>query len=405
LTIPNQETSPSMPKTVILGAARTPFGKMGGGLSTLEAPKLGGTAIAAALERAEVAPEQVEGVAFGQVLQAGQGQIPSRQAQIEGGIPKEVPSETVNKVCASGLRSCGIIDQAVRVGDLDVAVGGGMESMSQAPYLLQQARFGYRMGDAKALDAMVHDGLTNPFSGKHMGAEADEVGEELEITRPDMDRWALRSHERAVAATDEGRLPEEIVPVTIESKKGDTTVEVDEAPRRESSLESLAKLKGAFNKDGAHTAGNAPGVNDGAGAVVLVSDEWAKANGREALATIVTQAAVADDFPYLARTPANATKTALEKAGLKIEDIDLFEINEAFASVALNSMRMLGADEEKVNVNGGAIALGHPIGASGARILMTLVNELRRRGGGLGVAAICSGGGQGDAMIVEVNGR
>jgi acetyl-CoA C-acetyltransferase len=378
---------------------------MGGGLSTLEAPKLGGTAIAAALERAEVAPEQVEGVAFGQVLQAGQGQIPSRQAQIEGGIPKEVPSETVNKVCASGLRSCGIIDQAVRVGDLDVAVGGGMESMSQAPYLLQQARFGYRMGDAKALDAMVHDGLTNPFSGKHMGAEADEVGEELEITRPDMDRWALRSHERAVAATDEGRLPEEIVPVTIESKKGDTTVEVDEAPRRESSLESLAKLKGAFNKDGAHTAGNAPGVNDGAGAVVLVSDEWAKANGREALATIVTQAAVADDFPYLARTPANATKTALEKAGLKIEDIDLFEINEAFASVALNSMRMLGADEEKVNVNGGAIALGHPIGASGARILMTLVNELRRRGGGLGVAAICSGGGQGDAMIVEVNGR
>jgi acetyl-CoA C-acetyltransferase len=394
-----------MPKTVILGAARTPFGKMGGGLSTLEAPKLGGTAIAAALERAEVAPEQVEGVAFGQVLQAGQGQIPSRQAQIEGGIPKEVPSETVNKVCASGLRSCGIIDQAVRVGDLDVAVGGGMESMSQAPYLLQQARFGYRMGDAKALDAMVHDGLTNPFSGKHMGAEADEVGEELEITRPDMDRWALRSHERAVAATDEGRLPEEIVPVTIESKKGDTTVEVDEAPRRESSLESLAKLKGAFNKDGAHTAGNAPGVNDGAGAVVLVSDEWAKANGREALATIVTQAAVADDFPYLARTPANATKTALEKAGLKIEDIDLFEINEAFASVALNSMRMLGADEEKVNVNGGAIALGHPIGASGARILMTLVNELRRRGGGLGVAAICSGGGQGDAMIVEVNGR
>jgi acetyl-CoA C-acetyltransferase len=394
-----------MPKTVILGAARTPFGKMGGGLSTLEAPKLGGTAIAAALVRAEVAPEEVEGVAFGQVLQAGQGQIPSRQAQIEGGIPKGVPSETVNKVCASGLRSCGIIDQAVRVGDLDVAVGGGMESMSQAPYLLQQARFGYRMGDAKALDAMVHDGLTNPFSGKHMGAEADEVGEELEITRPDMDRWALRSHERAVAATDEGRLPEEIVPVTIESKKGDTTVEVDEAPRRESSLESLAKLKGAFNKDGAHTAGNAPGVNDGAGAVVLVSDEWAKANGREALATIVTQAAVADDFPYLARTPANATKTALEKAGLKIEDIDLFEINEAFASVALNSMRMLGADEEKVNVNGGAIALGHPIGASGARILMTLVNELRRRGGGLGVAAICSGGGQGDAMIVEVNGR
>jgi acetyl-CoA C-acetyltransferase len=292
----------------------------------------------------------------------------------------------------------------VRAGDLDVGVGGGMESMSQAPYLLDNARFGYRMGDAKALDAMVHDGLTNPFSGKHMGAEADEVGDELEITRPDMDKWALRSHELAIQATDEGRLPEEIEPVTIKSRKGESTVEIDEGPRRESSLESLAKLPGAFNKDGAHTAGNAPGVNDGAGALVVASDEWAKANDRRPLATIVAQAAVADDFPYLARTPANATKAALEKAGLNVDDIDLFEINEAFASVALNSMRMLGADEDKVNVNGGAIALGHPIGASGARILMTLVNELKRRGGGLGVAAICSGGGQGDAMIVEVNG-
>jgi acetyl-CoA C-acetyltransferase len=393
-----------MPKTVILGAARTPFGKLGGGLSGLDATELGGNAIAAALERAEVAPDQVQGVAFGQVLQAGQGQIPSRQAQIKADIPKEVPSETVNKVCASGIRSCGIVDQAVRAGDVDVAVGGGMESMSQAPYLLKQARFGYRMGDAKALDAMVNDGLTNPFTGKHMGQEADEVGEELEITRADMDKFALRSHELAIQATDEGRLPEEIVPVTVKSRKGESTVEVDEGPRRESSLESLAKLKGAFNADGAHTAGNAPGVNDGAGAVVLASDEWAKQNGREPLATIVAQGAVADEFPYLARTPANATKVALEKAGLKVDDIDLFEINEAFASVALNSMRMLGVDEEKVNVNGGAIALGHPIGASGARILMTLVNELRRRGGGLGVAAICSGGGQGDAMIVEVNG-
>jgi acetyl-CoA C-acetyltransferase len=393
-----------MPKTVILGAARTPFGKMGGGLASLDATDLGGTAIAAALERAAVAPQQVEQVVFGQVLQAGQGQIPSRQAQIKGGIPKEVPSETVNKVCASGLRSAGIVDQAVRSGDLGVAVAGGMESMSSAPYLLKQARFGYRMGDAKALDGMVHDGLTNPFSGKHMGEEADEVGEELEITRADMDKFALRSHELAVQATEEGRLPEEIVSVTISSKKGDTTVEIDEAPRRDSSLESLAKLRGAFNKDGSHTAGNAPGVNDGAGALVLASDEWAKQNDRPALATIVAQAAVADDFPYLARTPANAAKAALDKADLSVEDIDLFEINEAFASVALNSMRMLGVDESKVNVNGGAIALGHPIGASGARILMTLVHELNRRGGGLGVAAICSGGGQGDAVIVEVNG-
>jgi acetyl-CoA C-acetyltransferase len=393
-----------MPKTVILGAARTPFGKLGGGLSSLDATDLGGTAIAAALERAEVKPEQVQHVVFGQVLQAGQGQIPSRQAQIKGGIPKEVSSETVNKVCASGLRSAGIIDQAVRAGDLDVAVAGGMESMSKAPYLLKDARFGYRMGDAKALDAMVHDGLTNPFTDKQMFVEATEVGDELELTRPDLDKFALRSHELAVRATDEGRLPEEIVPVTVKSRKGDTTVEIDEAPRRESSLEALAKLPGLHGKDGSHTAGNSPGVNDGAGALVLASDEWAKANGGNVLATIVAQAAVADDFPYLARTPANATKLVLEKAGISIDDIDLFEINEAFASVAINSMRMLGVDESKVNVNGGAIALGHPIGASGARILMTLANELRRRGGGLGVAAICSGGGQGDAVILEVNG-
>jgi acetyl-CoA C-acetyltransferase len=393
-----------MPKTVILGAARTPFGKLGGGLAPLDATDLGGKAISSALERAEVAPEQVEHVVFGQVLQAGQGQIPSRQAQIKAGIPKEVSSETVNKVCASGLRSAGMIDQSIRAGDLDVAVAGGMESMSNAPYLLKEARFGYRMGDAKALDAMIHDGLTNPFSGKHMAHEASEVAEELELTRADMDKFALRSHELAIEATDAGRLPEEIVPVTIESKKGETTIEVDEAPRRDTSLESLSKLPPIFVKDGSHTAGNAPGVNDGAGALVLASEEWAEKNGRKPLAKIVAQAAVADDFPYLAKTPANATKAALAKAGISIDDIDLFEINEAFASVALNSMRMLGVDEDKVNVNGGAIALGHPIGASGARILTTLIHELRRRGGGLGVAAICSGGGQGDAMILEVDG-
>jgi len=393
-----------MPKTVILGTARTPFGKLGGGLSSLDATDLGGTAIEAALDRAEVKPDEVQHVVFGQVLQAGQGQVPSRQAQIKGGVPKEVSSETVNKVCASGLRSAGIVDQAVRAGDLDVAVAGGMESMSGAPYLLKQARFGYRMGDAKALDAMVHDGLTNPFSGKQMFVEATEVGDELEISRPDLDKFALTSHDRAIEATDEGRLADEIVSVTVKARKSETTVEVDEAPRREGSLESLAKLPGLSHKEGSHTAGNSPGVNDGAGALVLASDEWAQSNGKEPLATIVGQAAVADDFPYLARTPANATKLALEKAGLTVDDIDLFEINEAFASVALNSMRMLGVDESKVNVNGGAIALGHPIGASGARILGALVHELRRRGGGLGVAAICSGGGQGDAVILEVNG-
>ena len=391
-----------MPQTVILGAARTPFGKMGGALASFDATDLGGTAIAAALERSGVEPEQVEKVVMGQVLQAGQGQIPSRQAQIKGGIPKEVPSETVNKVCASGIRAVGLVDAAVRVGDIQTAVAGGMESMSGAPYLLPNARFGFRMGDAKAIDAMIHDGLENPFSGKHMMEEATEVATELELTRPDMDRWALRSHELAVAATDEGRLPEEIVPVTVKSKKGESTVDIDEAPRRETSLEALAKLPPMFVKDGSHTAGNAPGVNDGAGAVVLASDEWAKGDGREVLARIVATAEVADEFAYLARTPAKAAQLALQRAGMKPADIDLWEINEAFASVAINSVRTLGIDDDKVNVNGGAIALGHPIGASGARILTTLVYELRRRGGGLGCAAICSGGGQGDAVIVEV---
>jgi acetyl-CoA C-acetyltransferase len=391
-----------MPKTVILGAARTPIGKMGGGLSTLDATELGGVAIEAALERSGVEPEQVDHVVMGQVLQAGQGQIPSRQAQIKGGIPKEVSSETINKVCASGLRASVIIDQAIRAGDVQVGVGGGMESMSQAPYLLPGARFGFRMGDVKALDAMVHDGLTNPFSGKQMFVEATEVSDELELTRVDLDRWALRSHELAVKATDDGKLADEIVSVTVKSRKSDTVVEIDEAPRRESSLEALAKLPGLTGKDGSHTAGNSPGVNDAGGALVLSSDEWASANGKEALAEIVAHAQSANDFAYLATTPASAAQKALEKAGLKAEDIDVWEINEAFASVTLNSIRMLGIDEDRVNVNGGAIALGHPIGASGARILGSLVFELRRRGGGLGCAAICSGGGQGDAVILKV---
>jgi len=391
-----------MPNTVILGSARTPVGKMGGGLASLDATELGGIAMGCALERADVAPEQVDHVVMGQVLQAGQGQIPSRQAQIKAGIPKEISSETINKVCASGIRAVGLLDAAIRAGDLEVGLGGGMESMSKAPYLLPQARFGYRMGDAKMFDAMIKDGLTNPFSGKQMFVEATEVGDELEMTRPDLDRWALRSHERAIAATDEGRLPEEIVPVTVQGRKGDTVVEVDEGPRRDTSLEKLAALPGLTGKEGSHTAGNSPGVNDGAGAVVVASEQWASSNGKEVLATILAQAQVADDFPYLARTPAVAARKALEKAGLQVEDIDVWEINEAFASVALNSIRMLGIDEERVNVNGGAVALGHPIGASGARILGSLVLELRRRGGGLGCAAICSGGGQGDAVIVRV---
>ncbi len=394
-----------MPSTVILGTARTPFGKMGGGLSTLDATDLGGAVIEAALERSGVEPEQVEQVVFGQVLQAGQGQIPSRQAQIKAGIPKEVPSETINKVCASGMRSLGLADQAIRAGDVEVAVTGGMESMSQAPYLLPGARFGFRMGDVSAIDSMTHDGLTNPFTEKQMINEASEVSNELEITRADMDRFATRSHQLAAKANDDGILAEEIVGVTVKSRKGETTVEADEAIRPETNVETLSKLRAVGGEDATHTAGNSPGVNDGAGAIIAVSEEWAESSGRTAMAKVVSYGSVADDFPYLARTPANAAKQALEKIGRSPEEVDLWEINEAFASVAINSMRMLGIDEEKVNVNGGAIALGHPIGASGARIVGGLVHELRRRGGGLGVAAICSGGGQGDAIVLEVNGQ
>ena len=391
-----------MPKTVILASARTPIGKLGGGLSSLKATELGAAAIQAALERADVVPDQVDHVVMGTVLQAGQGQIPSRQAQIAAGIPKEVSSETVNKVCASAVRAVVILDQAIRAGDLQVGVGGGMESMSGAPYLLPQARFGYRMGDAQALDAMVHDGLTNPFSGRQMFDEATETGDALEITRPDLDRWALRSHELALAAIDDGRMSDEIVPVTVKARKGDTLVEVDEGPRRGSTLEALAKLPGLAAREGSHTAGNSPGVNDGGGALVLASDGWASAHGKKVLAEIVAHAQSANDFALLATTPASAAQKALQKAGLSAEDIDLWEINEAFASVTLHSIRLLGIDEDRVNVNGGAVALGHPIGASGARIIGALVHELRRRGGGLGCAAICSGGGQGDAIIIRV---
>ena len=393
-----------MSQTVILGTARTPFGKVGGGLSSLDATDLGGKAITSALERSEVDPEQVQAVVYGQVLQAGQGQIPSRQAQIKAGIPREVPSETINKVCASGMRAIGLADQAIRAGDVEVAVTGGMESMSQAPYLLPGARFGFRMGDVQAIDSMTHDGLTNPFTHKQMINEASEVSNELEITRADMDRFAARSHQLAAKATDEGLLAEEIVSVTVKKKKDEVEVAADEAIRPDTTVEVLAKLRPVGGDDATHTAGNAPGVNDGAGAVVVASDEWASKEGRTPIARVLSYGTVADDFAYLARTPAKAAQQALDKIGKSADDVDLWEINEAFASVAINSMRMLGIDEDNVNVNGGAIALGHPIGASGARILTTLVYELRRRGGGLGCAAICSGGGQGDAIIVEVNG-
>ncbi|MDQ3993545.1 MAG: acetyl-CoA C-acyltransferase, partial [Actinomycetota bacterium] len=358
------------------------------------APRLGAIAIRGALDRVDVANEEVEYVIMGQVLQAGAGQAPSRQASIGAGLPIEIGSDTVNKVCASSIRAVETADQMIRSGDHSVIVAGGMESMSNAPYLLKQARFGYRLGDGVIVDSMVHDGLTSTFDERHMIQQASFVSRELGISREDQDAWALRSHERAVHAIENGLFQEEVVPV------GD--VAVDEGPRRDTSLERLAALKPVFDPEGTTTAGNAPGVNDGAGALVVTSEEFARRRGLEVLATIVAQAYVADDFAYLARTPALAGTRALEKAGKTIDDVERVELNEAFSSVVLNSTKMLGADPERVNVNGGAVALGHPIGASGARILSTMIYELRRNGGGLGLAAICSGGGQGDALLIEV---
>jgi acetyl-CoA C-acetyltransferase len=383
-----------MARSVIVSTARTPFGKLGGGLADKAATELGSVAIAAALERAGLEPSEVEYVIMGEVLQAGVGQAPGRQASIGAGIPKEVGADTINKVCASSIRAVEIADAMIRAGDHEVIVTGGMESMSNAPYLLQKARFGYKLGDGTLIDSMTHDGLTSTFDQRHMVQQASFVSRELGISREDQDRWALRSHQRAIEAIDNGRFQDEIVPV------GDVTV--DEGPRRDTSIEKLAALKPVFDPEGTTTAGNAPGVNDGAGAVVVTSEEFAKRRGLEVLATIVSQAYIADDFAYLARTPAKAGAIALEKAGKKIDDVERVELNEAFSSVVLNSAKMLGADEDKVNVNGGAVALGHPIGASGARILGTMVHELRRNGGGLGLAAICSGGGQGDAVLIDV---
>jgi acetyl-CoA C-acetyltransferase len=383
-----------MARSVIVSAARTPFGRLGGGLKDYEATQLGSIAIKAALERAGLEAGEVEYVIMGQVLQAGAGQAPARQAAIGAGIPIEVGADTINKVCASSIRAVEIADAMIRAGDREVIVTGGMESMSNAPYILKQARFGYRLGDGTLIDSMTYDGLTSTFDKRHMVEQASFVSRELGISREEQDRWALRSHERAVKAIDEGRFADEVVPVG--------EVEVDEGPRRDTSLEKLSALKPVFDPQGTTTAGNAPGVNDGAGAVVVTSEEFARRRGLEILGTIVSQGYVADDFAYLARTPAKAGAIALEKAGKTIDDVERVELNEAFSSVVLNSAKMLGADEEKVNVNGGAVALGHPIGASGARILGTIVHELRRNGGGLGLAAICSGGGQGDALLIEV---
>jgi acetyl-CoA C-acetyltransferase len=381
-------------RSVIVSALRTPFGRLGGGLKDLRATELGSIVIRAALERIGLEGREVEYVIMGQVLQGGAGQAPARQAAVGAGLPIEVPADTVNKVCASSIRAVEIADSMIRAGDLEVVVTGGMESMSNAPYALPRARFGYKMGDATLVDLMIWDGLRSTFDELHMVQQAAKVARELGVSREEQDGWALRSHERAARAQDQGLFADELVPV------GD--VVADEGVRRDTSLEKLASLKPVMDPEGTITAGNAPGVNDGASCVVVCSEEFARRRGLEPLATIVAQGYVADEFAWLARTPANAGLQALEKAGKSIGDVQRVEVNEAFSSVALNSVKMLGADPERANVNGGAVALGHPIGASGGRILGTMVHELRRSGGGLGLAAICSGGGQGDALLLEV---
>jgi acetyl-CoA C-acetyltransferase len=383
-----------MSRSVIVAAVRTPFGRLGGGLAGLPATELGAIAIRAGLERAGLEPGEVEYVVMGQVLQAGAGQAPARQAAVAAGIPREVPADTINKVCASSVRAIEIADAMIRSGGPELVVTGGMESMSSAPYLLPKARFGYRLGNGEVVDHLVFDGLTSSFDGLHMIQQASNVSRELGISREEQDEWAYRSHVRAAAAQDAGRFDDEIVPV------GELTA--DESVRRDTTLEKLASLEPVFDPEGTTTAGNAPGVNDGASCVVVCSEDFARRRGLEPLATILAQAYVADDFAYLARTPAKAGDQALARAGKSVGDVRRVEINEAFASVAKSSTRLLGADEEIVNVNGGAVALGHPIGASGGRIVATLVHELRRTGGGLGLAAICSGGGQGDALLIDV---
>lgn len=390
-------------RSVLLSGVRTPIGKLGGSLASLSAVDLGKHALTAALSRSGIDHDDVEHVMLGQVLQGGCGQNPARQVSLGVGLDRTVTAETINSVCGSGLRATAHADALIRCGDYHVIVTGGMESMSQAPYLVRNARFGYRMGDGVFEDMMVNDGLMCALESCHMGIHGSNVAAEERVSREEQDAWALRSHERAIAAIDSGRMGREIEPIDVPGRKGAVTrVEHDEAPRRDTSLERLAALKPAFDPKGTVTAGNAPGVNDGAAAMIVASELWAKERDLRPRATVLGHAAAAWDAPYLAYTPAMATERALQRAGLRVEDVDLFEINEAFASVALISSRRLCISEDKVNVNGGAVALGHPLAASGARLLVTLVQELEERGGGIGVAAICSGGGQGDAIVVKV---
>ncbi len=389
--------------SVIVAGARTPFGRFGGAFKEVPATTLGAHAIRAALDRSGVKGEDVDYVIMGQVLQAGAGQITARQAAIDAGIPQEVPAITINKVCLSGINAIALADQLIRAGEVEVVVAGGMESMSEAPYLFPKARFGARMGNTEMVDSMIHDGLWSTFTEQHMGASSDEVNKELELSREDQDAWAARSHQRAEKAWHNGVMKDEVMVVALPQKRGEPVrVERDEGVRPGTDLESLSKLPAAFSKDGTITAGNASQISDGAAAVVVMSRERAQKMGVEPLVEIVAHGMSADRYAWLHTVPALALSNALKKAGLDADDLELVEINEAFAAVALNVTRMLALDEERVNVNGGAVALGHPIGASGARILATMIHELHRNGGGLGLAAICSGGGQGDAVLIEV---
>jgi acetyl-CoA C-acetyltransferase len=396
-----------MAPTVIVSAARTAIGRFGGALSSVPAVELGGHAIRAALGRAGIGGEAVDYVIMGQVLQAGAGQITARQAAVKAGVPKSVPAITINKVCLSGLNAIALADQLIRAGEVSTVVAGGMESMDLAPYLLPNARTGYRMGDGKIVDSMIFDGLWDAFNHRHMGDQSDDVNSEFSISRADQDAWAARSHQRAQAASTDGRFAEEIVSIDIPQRKGDPVrFETDEGIRPDTTVESLAKLKPAFQPDGTITAGNASQISNGGAALVVMSAERAQELGLEPMAEILAHGMSADEPPYLHTVPAVAIQSALKKAGLAPSDLDLIEINEAFAAVALHSTRMLFNSspeaEEKVNVNGGAVALGHPIGCTGARITVTMLHELRRRGGGHGVAALCGGGGQGDAVVFRV---
>ena len=391
-----------MTRSVIVAGARTPIGKFRGSLAGFTAMELGSIAIRAALERSGVAPEQVEYVIMGHVIQAGTGQITARQAAVAAGIPKEVPAITVNKVCLSGLSAIAMADQMIRAGDLEIAVAGGMESMTNAPFLIPKARDGSRLGDTPMLDSMVHDGLWSSFHDHHMGEGTDIVSRELGIDRAEQDTWSARSHARAAAAWDAGRLAEEVVAVEVPQRAGHPVVfDRDEGVRPDTSVEALTALKPAFTSDGTVTAGNASQISDGAAAVVVMSEEAADRLGLHPIAVIEAYGMAAGAYSSLQTVPALAIEAALKRAGLDAGNMGLVEINEAFAAVTVHAARMLGIGEDIVNVNGGAIALGHPIGASGARLVLTLSMEMRRRGVDLGAAALCGGGGQGDALIIR----